>query len=122
MTGNEPPEVFMKNEEAILADHDAEGSHLADGIPGGVESLVSCPPPFHYKHLPLLCCMCVVFLQTSTKAVVQALDICVNLDGHGKGDSRAPAAKKRPCKKSAPKVLGKKRGIVYDDSNESDEE
>ncbi len=56
-TGNEPPEVFTKNEEAILADHDAEGSHLADGILGRVESLVSCRPPhppFPYTHIPVL--------------------------------------------------------------------
>ena len=54
-TGNEPPEVLTKNEEAILADHDAEGSHLADGIPGRVESLVSCrPPPFLTHTSPLL--------------------------------------------------------------------
>ncbi len=55
-TGNEPPEVLTKNEEAILADHDAEGSHLADGIPGGVESLVSCQPPLslHTHTSPLL--------------------------------------------------------------------
>ena len=54
----------------------------------------------------------------STKAVVQAPDMCVNLDGHGEGDGRAPAQKKHPSKKSAPK----KRGIVYDDSDESGEE
>ncbi len=56
-TGNEPPEVLTKNEEAVLADHDAEGSHLADGIPGGVESLVSClstPPFFADTHIPFL--------------------------------------------------------------------
>ncbi len=62
--------------------------------------------------------MCVVFLQTSTKAVVQAPDMCVNLDGHGEGDGQAPAQKKRSSKKSAPK----KRGIVYDDSDESGKE
>ena len=61
--------------------------------------------------------MCVFFLQTSTKAVVQAPDMCVNLDGHGEGDGRAPA-QKRSSKKSAPK----KRGVVYDNSDESGEE
>ncbi len=58
----------------------------------------------------------------STKAVVQAPDMYVNLDGHGEGDGRAPAVKKHPSKKFAPKVLGKKRGIVYDDSNKSNED
>ncbi len=77
-TGNEPPEVLTKNEEAILADHNAEGSHLADGIPGGVESLVSCqPPPFPYKHIPFLCCMCVVFCRCPQKLLCKHLT-CVS--------------------------------------------
>ena len=65
--------------------------------------------------------MCVVCLQTSTKAVVQAPDMCVNLDGHGQGDAQPQTVKKRPMKKSAPQVLAKKHGVVYD-SDESDEE
>ncbi len=49
---------------------------------------------------------------------MQAPDICVNLNGHGEGDGQAPVAKKHPSKKSAPK----KRGVVYDDSDESGED